>query len=97
MAYHERITQRADFDFLLKRQTGGSGVYARIMGYIEPMGEESGDPDGFEFKANLRGDHILPEYLAGAKKGFEATMKKGPLTGCVSVFLSDVAMDVDFC
>jgi elongation factor G len=43
VAYRETITQRQDFNYLHKKQSGGSGQYGRVIGYIEPIPEDDND------------------------------------------------------
>ena len=58
--YRETITQKADFNYLHKKQSGGSGQYARVIGYIEPLEEGSTD---FEFHNKLIGMDVSPEFV----------------------------------
>ncbi len=76
VAYRETITARADFDYTHKKQTGGSGQYGRVAGYIEPM--EDGD---YEFVDSIVGGAIPREYIPSCDKGFQKSMEKGTLCG----------------
>ncbi|MBN1828748.1 MAG: elongation factor G [Deltaproteobacteria bacterium] len=74
VAYRETITQRADFNYTHKKQTGGSGQYGRVAGYIEPF------PDGdFEFVNEIRGGVIPTQFIPACEKGFKSAIVKGPL------------------
>ncbi len=88
VAYREAVSQRADFDYLHKKQTGGSGQYARVVGYIEPLAE--GD---YEFVDNIRGGAIPTEYIPACDKGFRSTLKKGRLIGFPVVRMRVVLVD----
>jgi elongation factor G len=88
VAYREAVSQRADFDYLHKKQTGGSGQYARVVGYIEPLPE--GD---YEFVDNIRGGAIPTEYIPACDKGFRSTLKKGRLIGFPVVGVRVVLID----
>ncbi len=74
VAYRETITQRADFDYTHKKQTGGSGQYGRVAGYMEPL--EEGE---YEFVDEITGGVIPREYIPSCDKGFQKAMAKGPL------------------
>ncbi|HHK60931.1 MAG TPA: elongation factor G, partial [Desulfobacterales bacterium] len=74
VAYRETITQRADFDYTHKKQTGGSGQYGRVAGYMEPL--EEGE---YEFVDEITGGVIPREYIPSCDKGFQKAMEKGPL------------------
>ncbi len=76
VAYREAITQRAPFNYTHKKQTGGSGQFGKIQGYIEPS--ESGE---FEFDNRVAGGHIPTEYIPSVEKGFADMLAKGTLVG----------------
>ena len=76
VAYRETITQRADFNYTHKKQTGGSGQYGRIAGYIEPFKEGS-----YEFVDLIKGGAIPNEFIPSCDKGFRSAMEKGALIG----------------
>ena len=76
VAYRETITQRAEFNYTHKKQTGGSGQFGRVAGYIEPL--EEGD---YEFVDEIKGGLIPKEYIASVDKGIRIAMEKGPTIG----------------
>ncbi|MBT4364451.1 MAG: elongation factor G, partial [Desulfobacteraceae bacterium] len=90
VAYRETITQKAEFDYTHKKQTGGSGQYARVSGYIEPFFD-----DVFEFESKVVGGNIPTQYIPACEKGFKESMNKGPKMGFpvngVKVVLNDGA------
>ena len=90
VAYRETITQRADFNYTHKKQTGGSGQYGRVAGYLEPM--EEGD---FEFVDKIVGGSIPREFITSCDKGFQKSLEKGTLAGApitgVRVVINDGA------
>ncbi|KAI3340717.1 elongation factor G 1 [Ustulina deusta] len=77
VAYRETIGQRADFDYLLRRQTGGPGDYARVVGWIEPNSE----PNKNVFENQVVGGVIPDKFISACGKGFEISCEKGPLLG----------------
>ncbi len=83
VAYREAISQRADFNFTHKKQTGGSGQYARVAGYIEPTVAVSEDEPAkdYEFIDEVKGGAIPTEYIPSCDKGFQAALKKGTQIG----------------
>ena len=90
VAYRETITQRADFNYTHKKQTGGSGQYGRIAGYIEPISDAE-----FVFENKIFGGSIPTQYISACEKGFKQSMAKGPklefpITG-VKVVINDGA------
>jgi elongation factor G len=95
--YKETINKQQKFDWIHKKQTGGAGQYARVMGYLEPMSEEEMKETGktFEFDNRCIGTNIPPEYYSSCEKGMEDAMVQGALVGCevegVRVVLKDGA------
>jgi elongation factor G len=90
VAYRETITQRADFNYTHKKQTGGAGQFGRIAGYIEPVSDEE-----FIFENQIFGGSIPTQYIPACEKGFRESMAKGPklefpITG-VRVVINDGA------
>ncbi|KAK4996079.1 Elongation factor G, mitochondrial, partial [Elasticomyces elasticus] len=77
VAYRETITQHVAFDHLLKKQTGGSGDYARVVGWMEPTGQLGDNA----FEQQITGGTISEKYLLACEKGFHASCDKGPLLG----------------
>ena len=90
VAYRETITQRADFNYTHKKQTGGSGQFGRIAGWIEPISDAE-----FVFENKIFGGSIPTQYIPACEKGFKQSMAKGPklefpITG-VKVVINDGA------
>jgi elongation factor G len=77
VAYRETITQKTTFDHLLKKQTGGAGDYARVVGWMEPTGEIG--PNNFE--TQIFGGSIPEKFIFACEKGFHASCDKGPMLG----------------
>ncbi len=89
VAYRETISERAEFHTTHKKQTGGSGQFGKVEGYIEPV------EGAFEFVDDVRGGAIPTEYIPAVEKGFRQAIEKGrligfPVTG-VRVVLNDGA------
>lgn len=79
VAYRETINKKTKFDYLHKKQSGGSGQYARVMGYIEPMDFGEDDEQKFEFSNQVMGNSIPPGFITACEKGFLEVSQKGPL------------------
>jgi elongation factor G len=73
VAYRETITRMAPFDYIHKKQTGGSGQYGRVAGYMEPAGDKD-----FVFENQVRGGAIPTQYISACEKGFKSSLAKGP-------------------
>jgi elongation factor G len=76
VSYREAISTRADFNYIHKKQTGGSGQYGRVAGFMEPS-----DDNNYEFVNAIRGGVIPTEYIPAIDKGFKSCLKKGRLIG----------------
>ena len=76
VAYRESIQSRAEFNYTHKKQTGGSGQYGRVAGFMEPLAEKD-----YEFIDNIKGGAIPNEYIPSCDKGFKKAMEKGSLIG----------------
>ena len=76
VAYREAITQRADFNYTHKKQTGGSGQFGRVAGFIEPITEQD-----YEFDNQIKGGAIPSEFIPSCDKGFKEAIKRGTLIG----------------
>jgi elongation factor G len=79
VAYREAITRRAEIHYTHKKQTGGSGQYAKIGGYIEPLPSDA--VETYEFVDDVVGGSIPREYIPACDKGFHEAIKKGSLIG----------------
>ncbi len=76
VAYREAITQRADFNYTHKKQTGGSGQYGRVAGFIEHCEDKN-----YEFVDMVKGGSIPREFIPSCDKGFRKSIEKGTLIG----------------
>lgn len=82
VAYREAVLQKAEFNYTHKKQTGGSGQFARVAGYIEPIVQVPGeDPVDFEFVDETKGGVIPKEFVPSCEKGFRTAVKKGSQLG----------------
>jgi elongation factor G len=77
VAYRETVSQRAEFHYTHRKQTGGAGQFGQVVGYVEPL-TDGGD---FEFVNEVRGGAIPTEYIPSVEKGFVRSLEKGRLTG----------------
>ena len=82
VSYREAITQAAEVDYVHKKQSGGSGQYARVKIQFEPkdLSDEEGGMD-FEFEADIKGGSVPREYIPGVQKGIESVLGQGVVAG----------------
>lgn len=98
VAYRETPTREVEYNFKHKKQTGGSGQYAHIVGKLVPLPE--GSHENYEFINNISQGRIPREYIPAVDKGFQRGLEKGPLCECevvnVAMYLEDGSYhDVD--
>ena len=94
--YRETISQKATFNFLHKKQSGGAGQFARVMGYVEPINEDATGADAdlsCQFVDKTEGQNIPNEYIPSIEKAFHECTKKGPQTGYPVVGVKYVLTD----
>ncbi|MEN8161783.1 MAG: elongation factor G [Myxococcota bacterium] len=90
VAYRETISQRAEYSYVHKKQTGGSGQYGKIAGYVEPITDGSKD---FEFLNEVRGGAVPSEFIPSVEKGLRSMLGKGRLIGFPVIGLRVVLND----
>ncbi|MDO1560006.1 elongation factor G [Brevundimonas sp. 2R-24] len=77
VAYRESLGKRAEIDYTHKKQTGGTGQFARVKLVFEP-----GEPgSGFQFESAIVGGAVPKEYIPGVQKGLESAKENGLLAG----------------
>jgi elongation factor G len=79
VAYREAITRRAEINYTHKKQTGGSGQYAKVLGYIEPLPADA--VETYEFVDDVTGGSIPREFISSCDKGFKEGVRKGTMIG----------------
>ena len=89
VAYRETITRRVEHDYTHKKQSGGSGQFARIKFTIEPNEPNA----GFVFESKIIGGAVPKEYIPGVEKGLESVIGSGPLAGFPVVDLKVTLID----
>lgn len=81
VAYRETITREANFDYTHKKQTGGSGQFAKVVGVMRPMPVEGDSEKIYNFLSTVVGGRIPKEYIPSCDKGFQSCMEAGSLIG----------------
>src|SRR6266481_6257279 len=89
VAYREKITRAVTKDYIHKKQTGGSGQFARVKIVVEPMPLAS----GFEFENKIVGGAVPKEYIPGVEKGLQSVLGSGVLAGFPVVDLKVTLVD----
>ena len=99
VAYREAISKPATVEYTHKKQSGGSGQFAKIVVKFEPLeGEEN--TSGFVFDQEIKGGSVPKEYIPGVAKGLESVMSNGvlagfPVIGCKATLMDGAFHDVD--
>merc|ERR1719291_1460561 len=78
VSYREAITQTAEVDYVHKKQSGGSGQYARVKIVFEP---KDTDDSLFEFVSEIKGGAVPKEYIPGVEKGIQSVLGSGVVAG----------------
>jgi elongation factor G len=102
VAYRESITQPATVDYTHKKQSGGSGQYAKVVIEYSPISNED-DSDGageFEFQSEIKGGAVPKEYIPGVEKGVASVLGNGvkagfPVVGVKAKLIDGSYHDVD--
>ncbi|OZB13657.1 MAG: elongation factor G [Rhodobacterales bacterium 34-62-10] len=77
VAYRETVSREAEIDYTHKKQSGGSGQFARVKMVIMPT--QPGE--GYSFESKIVGGSVPKEYIPGVEKGIKSVMDSGPLAG----------------
>jgi elongation factor G len=91
VAYRECPTKRYEFNYKHKKQTGGSGQYAHVVGEVNPLPEDA--EVSFEFVNKVTQGRIPKEYIAPVEAGFKRALAKGPLCECEVVGVQATLVD----
>jgi len=104
VAYREAISKPAVVEYTHKKQSGGSGQFAKVVVKFEPLEAEGGEGGasaaGFEFCQEIKGGTVPKEYIPGVAKGLESVMSNGvlagfPVIGCKATLMDGAFHDVD--
>ena len=91
VAYRETIRAMAEYDYTHKKQTGGSGQYARVKLRVEPLPDKD-----FEFDNEVKGGNIPKEFIPAIQKGVNERMEQGVLAGYPINNVKVVVFDGDY-
>ena len=100
VSYREAITSSAEVDYTHKKQSGGSGQYARVKIKFEPKEYSDEDSSDFEFVSEIKGGNVPKEYVPGVQKGIESVLGTGvvagyPILGLKATLIDGAYHDVD--
>ena len=94
VAYRECPTKSVEFNHRHRKQTGGSGQYAHIVGRLDPLPVDAGET--FEFVDEITGGRIPKEYIPSVERGIRLGLEKGPLCECEVVGVKMTLVDGSF-
>jgi elongation factor G len=100
VAYREAISKPATVEHTHKKQSGGSGQFAKVVVKFEPLNEEDEATTGFIFGQEIKGGSVPKEYIPGVANGIESVMGNGvlagfPVIGCKATLIDGSYHDVD--
>ncbi|KAJ9116547.1 Elongation factor G, mitochondrial [Naganishia onofrii] len=81
VAFRETITSSSTFDYTHKKQSGGSGQFGKVKGYLEPMEMDADTGKDVAFENRVVGGNIPTQYIPAIEKGFIEALDRGMLTG----------------
>ncbi len=93
VSYREAPTKEAEYNFKHKKQTGGSGQFAHIVGRMLPIPDDEAEEEVFIFEEKVVGGRIPKEYIPSVEKGFRDSLQKGPVAGYPIVGVKAVLED----
>lgn len=93
VSYREAITQAAEIDYVHKKQSGGSGQYARVKIRFEPKDFSAEGGTDFEFASEIKGGSVPKEYIPGVQKGIESVLGSGVVAGFPVLGMRAVLVD----
>jgi elongation factor G len=100
VSYREAITTTAEIDYVHKKQSGGSGQYARVKIIFSPKDLSEKEGSDFEFVSDIKGGTVPKEYIPGVQKGIESVLSTGivagyPVLGLKATLVDGAYHDVD--
>ncbi|HEV3122362.1 MAG TPA: elongation factor G [Isosphaeraceae bacterium] len=91
VSYRETATKEVTFNYKHRKQTGGAGQYAHVVGKLVPLPVDA--PEPFEFVNEVKGGRIPIEYIPSVEKGFRRALDKGPVAGFEVIGVKMVLQD----
>lgn len=93
VSYREAITSSAEIDYTHKKQSGGSGQFAKIKVRFDPKDMSDEDDMDFEFVSEIKGGNVPKEYIPGVQKGIESVLGTGVVAGFPVLGLKATLLD----